>query len=87
MRVDGGRAVEQADGRWGAGDRARPLDFYLPPSSFPADRSRLVGDARRASAPDPIVQALVSLPIGAIYSNLIQLSGALRGGDQRGSAG
>ncbi len=63
-----------------AGRRERPLGFYLTRSSFPGDRARLLGDARRASAPESIVQVLRRLPDdSACYRDLAELSKALDG--------
>ena len=53
----------------------RPLGFYLTPSSFPADRAQLVGDARRAHAPESVVRLLRQLPDRAEpYADLSDLS-------------
>ena len=41
---------------------ARSLGFYVPQSTFPADRGQILCEARRSGAPDEVVNRLRDLP-------------------------
>jgi hypothetical protein len=50
---------------------------YLARSSFPARRDQLLHDARAASAPDDILDALSRLPANQLFENVTRAWAAL----------
>ena len=54
------------------------LGRYLPRSTFPADRSRLICQAHRSGAPDEVVALLRRLdPPGHVFADVDELCYAL----------
>ena len=61
-------------------DRRSELASYLDRSTFPANRQRLVDDARANSAPDSVTEQLGQLPDGREFANVQDVWSTLGGG-------
>lgn len=58
---------------------SRSLGFYVPRSTFPADRGQILCEARRAGAPDDVVAEVRRLPAPpARFSTLEEVADRLR---------
>jgi len=55
------------------------LSRHLGRSSFPGDRDRLVAEAERADAPEPVLRALRELPEGTTFATVYDVWEALGG--------
>lgn len=79
-RVEEQREKEPRDGpALGARDveARRELSRHLRPSAFPADRDALVREAHENDAPDPVVEALRSLPASTAFATVGEAWAAL----------
>jgi hypothetical protein len=77
-RLTGGRATAASLDLDDAETRA-DIARFLTPSTFPADRERLVADAEGNQAPDEVLERLRALPAGRTYENVQDVWGALGG--------
>lgn len=77
-RLTGGRATAASLDLDDAETRA-DIARFLTPSTFPADRDTLLGDARSNQAPAEVLERLQALPAARTYENVQDVWGALGG--------
>ncbi len=54
----------------------QPLSDYLPPSVFPAERTRLVAEAAEAGAPREVLDVLEALPGDHLFDSVAEVAEA-----------
>jgi hypothetical protein len=77
-RLTGGRATAASLDLDDAETRA-DIARFLTPSTFPADRDRLLADAEGNQAPATVLERLQALPTGRTYENIQDVWSALGG--------